>query len=820
MPFKLPARWLHGLAACAVALFALLALAFAQTADPPAKRLDQARGQLDQIEAALSRPGQNDVAMQALRAQLDPVVVLIEGVIAEVTPKAAAVQSRLDQLKPKTPEKPADKAVTDKPADKQAEEPAPAEDTSVANERAEQEKLFKELDGTLRRARALEVETQQTINLIQERRRNLFTRALFEQSSSLFRPGLWSDVLSGLPRDWRAAQTIGSDWLSSATRKLEGWRLPVLAALILTLLVLVWPVFIVAWRVASRRAERENPTRLQNVLAACLVGVIIVSLPVVLLVAMFGIASWFELTGGPMRTLMVAFAEGIVRVALISGLAIALFGAPRPDWRLLPGSGARANILLRMAITVAAVVSISKLFSAGADLIGAELPLIVALRGTGALIAALVLWRGLNSLSRESEGQEAGTAAGRRGLQGPLRLLIWLVVLAVLCSVVIGYIALAVFLLDQIVWIFAVAAALYLLLALAEEGIPALLEPVAAAGRALVSAIGMRHDSLRQMAILLTGAVQMAMYGVAGLLVLAPWGVQSDDFAGTLRTAFFGFKVGEVSVSPSNIIIALLLFGLALVFTRAIQQWLELRFLPHTQLDRGLRNSIRTSLGYLGFVVAAGLGLSHLGLGFEKLAIVAGALSVGIGFGLQSIVNNFVSGLILLWERAIQVGDWVVVGEDQGYVRRINVRSTEIETFERSTVIVPNSNLVSGVVKNWLRHDRIGRIKIDLKLNAGADVEVIRELLVAAAREQDTVIKIPAPMVLFADLLDTGVKLELICFVEDVEMAARVRSDLLFELYKTLGERNLTEALVNTNAGLAGLKSLLQPDAPAPAKTS
>lgn len=131
-------------------------------------------------------------------------------------------------------------------------------------------------------------------------------------------------------------------------------------------------------------------------------------------------------------------------------------------------------------------------------------------------------------------------------------------------------------------------------------------------------------------------------------------------------------------------------------------------------IDTGLRNSIKTSLGYVGFITAVALALGYLGLSFDKLAIVAGALSVGIGFGLQSIVSNFVSGLILLWERAIRVGDWIVVGDEQGFVRRINVRSTEIETFDRAMMIVPNSNLVTGVVKNWVRTDRVGRLKISL----------------------------------------------------------------------------------------------------------
>ena len=110
----------------------------------------------------------------------------------------------------------------------------------------------------------------------------------------------------------------------------------------------------------------------------------------------------------------------------------------------------------------------------------------------------------------------------------------------------------------------------------------------------------------------------------------------------------------------------------------------------------------------------ASIAFTYLGLSLERLTIVAGALSVGIGFGLQSIVNNFISGLILLWERPIRVGDLVVVGDGEGYVRRINVRSTEIQTFDRSTLIVPNSNLISGIVRNRVRNDRVGRVLVSV----------------------------------------------------------------------------------------------------------
>jgi small-conductance mechanosensitive channel len=147
-----------------------------------------------------------------------------------------------------------------------------------------------------------------------------------------------------------------------------------------------------------------------------------------------------------------------------------------------------------------------------------------------------------------------------------------------------------------------------------------------------------------------------------------------------------------------------------------------------------------------------------------------------------------------LWERAIRVGDWVVLGEEQGYVRRINVRSTEIETFDRATMIVPNSNLVTGVVKNWLRGDRVGRIKIALAPSAAVDPEQVRDIMLAAARAQTDVLRVPAPQVMLLGMETTSFRFELWCYVEDVEKSARVRSDLHFDLYKRLKEAGINIA--------------------------
>jgi small-conductance mechanosensitive channel len=395
-----------------------------------------------------------------------------------------------------------------------------------------------------------------------------------------------------------------------------------------------------------------------------------------------------------------------------------------------------------------------------------------------------------------------------RDWYGPIRLAAWTAIIVLTVAVIVGYIALGSFLADQIAWVTGVGCLLYIFLIVSDEAIAAGFRPQALLGRAIISSIGIRRDALGQIGILLSGAFGVILVIGAAMLLLAPWGIESNDMFGYLRAAYFGVRVGDMTLSVSSVIVSVLIFFLCFVATRAGQRWLEVKFLPHTQLDEGLRNSIKTSLGYIGITVAASLALSNLGLSFQKLAIVAGALSVGIGFGLQSIVSNFVSGLIILWERAIRVGDWIVVGEEQGYVRRISVRATEIETFDRATVIVPNSSLVTGVVKNWVRTDRVGRIKIEIGVRFDVDPEFVRDILIASAKANEFVLSIPAPAVIFVGFGDWALRFELVCFVDDVETAARVKSDLNFEIFRRMKEAGIEVPYPQRDVKIVGFERL------------
>ncbi|MFM9974907.1 MAG: mechanosensitive ion channel family protein, partial [Beijerinckiaceae bacterium] len=289
----------------------------------------------------------------------------------------------------------------------------------------------------------------------------------------------------------------------------------------------------------------------------------------------------------------------------------------------------------------------------------------------------------------------------------------------------------------------------------------------------------------KQISILSSGFFRVVLIIAAAMLVLAPWGLDGGDTIGTLKAALFGFSVGGVTISLSNIIVAIAMFAVGFTATRGIKRWLEKSYLPHTKLDVGLRNSISTSIGYIGVIIAGMMAASTLGLSLDKFTIIAGALSVGIGFGLQSIINNFVSGLILLWERPIRVGDWIVVGDEQGLVKRINVRSTQIETFDRASLIVPNSEFISGRVKNWMHNDRLARIIIPVGVGYGSEPEEVKTILLAVAKNNKSVLADPPPRVYFMRLGDASMDFELRCFV-DVDSMLPVKSDLMFDLLKRL----------------------------------
>ncbi|SDR62534.1 Small-conductance mechanosensitive channel [Rhizobiales bacterium GAS113] len=784
-----------------------------QAPDPEIARqqaqLDGIKRELDQIEQSLNDPKLDDGRLTDLRDRLEPAAQQLTAFIAAISPRVTDLNQRVAQLAPKAAtEKPEPDKTGAAKADPNALAPAAPPAAPAAPDTPDVSRMRETLTaardaavGLLNTANSLQVQAVQLANRIADRRRANFTEKILERSPSIIAPPLWEAVVSSAPSVASSLWQTVTSWIGSLPGRLTAQTSLELAIVGLFAFVAVGPGRRFAYRLIRRTEERRPPSTLGIALGAVILAIAGVVLPLLAVAALTEVMD--EINFAPRRLMSLIRAILYAPALLLAGRAVvhAVLAPGVSRLRLLPASDSGAFKILRLVSLAILVWAVAAISEAAVRSVYAPVNLSVAIKGLAALaLSALLITalRGAAQADAEAEAACLGPYVDPGGRLGGLaRILGWICATTLGIAALLGYNALAWFLGQQILWAGALFAIATMVVALIDALAAQMRRHDTAVSRFAHLQMGLPERALEQAGALVGGVLKAVTIVLALLLLLAPWGVESGGLAEALQAVIFGFSVGGVTMSLSSLVIAAMLFAAGIFVTRILQNWLETEFLPTTQIDAGLRNSIRTAAGYLGSFVAAALALSALGLSVDRLAIVAGALSVGIGFGLQSIVNNFVSGLILLWERPIRVGDWVVVGAEEGIVRRINVRATEIETFDRTAVIVPNSTFISGIVKNKVLSDRSGRVNMVVTVATTEDPEKVRDLLFLATRTHPEILREPAPVVQLKNFSAAGIDFELFGFVADVNQTGRISSELRFSILKRLREAEITLPTAN-----------------------
>jgi small-conductance mechanosensitive channel len=488
------------------------------------------------------------------------------------------------------------------------------------------------------------------------------------------------------------------------------------------------------------------------------------------------------------------FSEGFSKLAifcaLIAGLGRAALSLNRPSWRLASLDDAVATGLRYFSPLLAALALAFGTVELINNVVSASLSATIFGNGLVAgLIGMVLLAIPLRSQRIRRRLEQQGVHIEKRSTVGGLVHLVTLVCsVIIMFSLLIGYIAFARFLTYQVIWIVLVLMTFYFTVLFATDLCAAIFSSQTTSGKTLKKTLNVKDRHLEQMAIITTAVAKCS------LLLLMILSLFNGSFGTTtpnsllekIASILTGEGLQRFNIVPGNLINAVICLAVGIYILRVTQRWLSNELLPKTISDVGIRASLVTLFSNVGYVLLILITLAALGIQWSNLAWIVSALSVGIGFGLQEIVKNFISGLILLTERPVKVGDMIGIGGVEGDVRRINVRATEIQLSDRSTMIVPNSQLISQNVRNATMGNAQGVVTIALTFPTDIDPELVRNILLSAYNDYENILETPAPYVRFSQLGPDGIILSVTGYVPSPRMVGATKSELLFNILKLL----------------------------------
>jgi potassium-dependent mechanosensitive channel len=730
--------------------------------------LEEARRQLSSVHKEIAR-AEEDAKLLELRTNAVDLQSQLQEVIARLAPQRGDLEARIAELGP---------------APEQGTEPR-----DVAVERRRLEKARASLDGQIKLAGLLTVEAEQAVAEIAGRRREQFKARVAGRTSSLLGRKFWGELSVDLRRDASRIRSFAQDL--AATLRAPGALAWVAALFVAAAAFAVRPRL---ERALLRVALRPLPPgRLHRSLRAFVQVVLrTLSAAVVAYALDAAIASAGD-PPAPIARLIAGTLVAAVFGVFVAALGTAILATREPGLRLPALSDRVAKALRWFPAQLAGMVVLTSLVEQFGSAINLSLTTAIALDALMTLLLATIIARGIR---RGAQAQIASfrESSGLESARAPAALPLWLtlvtglswaiLIVSALC-VLAGYVSLGSFIVKQSAWTLILLCTAYLIVTLVDDALMGLLSPRHAEVKD--SAVAAASPSARtRAAVLLSALAKVTIALFALLLLLAPYGAGPMEFFERADRVQEGLSVGALELRPAAFGRALLVLVLGFGAIRLIRDWMQQQFLPTTPMDVGMRESITSLASYSGHVVVIALAFSALGVGLQQIAWIASALAVGIGFGLQAIVQNFVSGLILLAERPVKVGDWVSLGDVEGDVRRINVRATEIQKGDRSTVIVPNSEFITKAVRNVTYAHPLGLVQIKLPMPLDCDVERVRDELLQAFRSHGDILQTPEPNVMLDGIESSIVVFNAIGFVNSPRTAYGVRSALLYDALKRL----------------------------------
>lgn len=716
------------------------------------------RGELEDAALAIAdlnpkveQAANTDATLAELKVEADRLSGMASAALAEIGGRQTLVTKRLDELGAA-------------PADGQTEDAAIAADRKRLQEEKAQIAAIV-ADGELINGQALDLAGR-----IIDLRRTLFAETIFrhtELSGELF-----DNAGKAAVETWGSLKTTAGNSLEFMWRfKSQG----LFIALGVTILFAAF-LIIVLRRFFSplihRDPENPNPHYMHRLSVAFWSATVPTLACAFVILCGLGFLFSFNVLRSDMFDILRAIAWAAVGVYYVWKLAHGILSPNKPQWRLIEVSDHGARRIVAFAVALATISGLSYALGTINVALDASLVLTVA----ESLIASLATGITLILLSFLRPLKDAGQ--NNAGWPKFVRLLVFIAGIGLIVTVLSGYVGLAKFASSQIVVTGAIVVTMYVGFlsghaisqhnAFARTALGTSLEKKRGFGEIRLDQFGLATGLLLHLVVLLFGIP----------LIMLTWGFRGADISALFVRLFTEIHVGNIKISLLGILAGVVLFFAGLFVTRWFQRWLDGNVMARSHVDTGVRNSVNTVLGYAGIVLAALLGISAAGFDLSSLALVAGALSLGIGFGLQTIVQNFVSGLILLVERPFKVGDWIVNGPVEGFVRRISVRATEIETFQNQSIIVPNSALINAAVGNWTLRNSVARSEVPVSVSYDSDPKQVMDILLDLARSHPLVLTMPEPNVGFQGFGQYAMDFELRFHVADIFQGGPVRNDI------------------------------------------